>query len=119
MIMLDRWKELAADSRMDKSTVEACQSLASEMCRDIFDRLGLDVQPIENALRVSGRGLTYVFPTGDKLVSSNALNPPRIKLPPSLKQVREGRPKKKLVGGSGQRPLPKGRGLKENKANVD
>ena len=62
MIMLDRWKELAADSRMDKSTVEACQSLASEMCRDIFDRLGLDVQPIENALRVSGRGSDLLVP---------------------------------------------------------
>ena len=103
MIMLDRWKELAADSRMDKSTVEACQSLASEMCRDIFDRLGLDVQPIENALRISGRGLTYLFPTRDKDIASKALDPPRNRLPASPKSGQGGRkPKPKNLGFVGQ-----------------
>ena len=98
MIMLDRWEALAADGQLDKPTVAACQALSVEMCREIFDRLGLDVQPIENALRVSGRGLTYLFPTRDKSVSSRSLDPPRIRLPPPLKIAGKGRPRKNFTG---------------------
>ena len=94
MIMLDRWEALAADRSFDKPTVEACRELASEMCGEIFDRLGLDVQPIENALRISGRGLTYLFPTSDKAIAAKSLDPPRIKLPTPLKTGRKGRPRK-------------------------
>ena len=100
MIMLDRWEALAADGRLDKHTVEACQALASDMCREIFDRMGLDVQSIENALRVSGRGLTYLFPTRDKAITTKSLDPPRIKLPAPLKPVQKGRPRKKFTGAS-------------------
>jgi len=93
MIMLDRVEGVGCRQSDGQIHVEACQSLASEMCRDIFDRLGLDVQPIENALRGSpGRVLTYVFPTGTKLVSSMLSI-----LPASnssfLKQVREDQPR--------------------------
>ena len=98
MIMLDRWEALAADGQLDKPTVEVCRVLSVEMCREIFDRLGLDVQPIENALRVSGRGLTYLFPTRDKAVSSRSLDPPRIRLPPPLKIAGKGRPRKNFTG---------------------
>ena len=98
--MLDRWEALAADRSFDKPTVEACRELASEMCGEIFDRLGLDVQPIENALRISGRGLTYLFPTRDKAITTKSLDPPRIKLPASLKPVQKGRPRKKFTGAS-------------------
>jgi hypothetical protein len=98
MIMLDRWETLAADGQLDKHTVEVCRELASEMCREIFDRLGLDVQPIENALRVSGRGLTYLFPTRDKAVGSKALDPPRAKLPLPLRKSGKGRPRKNFTG---------------------
>ena len=98
MIMLDRWEALAADGQLDKPTVAACQALSVEMCREIFDRLGLDVQPIENALRVSGRGLTYLFPTRDKSIASKALDPPRIRLPAPLNLARKGRPRKNFTG---------------------
>ena len=98
MIMLDRWEALAADGQLDKPTVEVCRALSVEMCRKIFYRLGLDVQPIENALRVSGRGLTYLFPTCDKAVTSKSLDPPRIRLPPPLKTVGKGRPRKNFTG---------------------
>ena len=98
MIMLDRWEALAADSQLDKPTVEVCRALSVEMCREIFYRLGLDVQPIENALRVSGRGLTYLFPTCDKAVTSKSLDPPRIRLPPPLKIAGKGRPRKNFTG---------------------
>jgi hypothetical protein len=100
MIMLDRWEDLAADGQFDKHTVEACRMLASDMCREIFDRLGLDVQPIENALRVSGRGLTYLFPTRDKSITAKSLDPPRIRLPAPLKPAHKGRPRKKFTGAS-------------------
>ena len=98
MIMLDRWESLEADGRLDKHTVEVCRLLSVDMCREIFDRMGLDVQPIENALRVSGRGLTYLFPTRDKAVAAKALDPPRIKLPTPLKTGRKGRPRKNFTG---------------------
>ena len=98
MIMLDRWEALAADATFDKLTVEVCRELASGMCREIFDRLGLDVQPIENALRVSGRGLTYLFPTRDKPVGYRVLDPPRIRLPPPLKKAGKGRTRRKFTG---------------------
>jgi hypothetical protein len=94
MIMLDRWEALAADSQLDKSTVEVCQSLAFAMCKEIFERMGLDVRPVENALVVSGRGLTYLFPTRDKTISSKTLDPPRINLPAPLRIVKKGRPRK-------------------------
>jgi hypothetical protein len=100
MIMLDRWEALAADGRLDKHTVEVCQALASDMCSEIFYRLGLDVQPIENALRVSGRGLTYLFPTLDKSIPMKSLDPPRIRLPAPLKPAHKGRPRKKFTGAS-------------------
>ena len=100
MIMLDRWEALAADGQLDKPTVAACQALSVEMCREIFDRLGLDVQPIENALRVSGRGLTYLFPTLDKSIPMKSLDPPRIRLPAPLKPAHKGRPRKKFTGAS-------------------
>ena len=98
MIMLDRWEALAADGQLDKHTVEVCRELASEMCGEIFDRMGLDVRPIENALRISGRGLTYLFPTCDKAIAVKSLDPPRTRLPPPLKAVRKGRPGKKFAG---------------------
>ena len=99
MIMLDRWEELAADGRLDKHTVEACQALASDMCREIFDRMGLDVQTIANALRVSGRGLTYLFPTRDKAITTKSLDPPRIRLPAPINPGKKGRkPRRKFAG---------------------
>lgn len=98
MIMLDKWDALESDGRYDKHTVGACRELASDMCREIFDRMGLDVQPIENALRVSGRGLTYLFPTRDKVVTSRALDPPRIKLTPHIRNVLKVRARRKSLG---------------------
>ena len=104
MIMLDRWEALAADGQLDKHTVDVCRELASEMCREIFDRMGLDVQPIENALRISGRGLTYLFPTCDRAIASNALDPhrPRFSLPPP-KVARKVGPEQKFAGGGNGR----------------
>lgn len=83
MIMLDRWEELASSAGSSKHTVEACRILASEMCRAIFDRLGFSVDVIDsgNALRVAGRGLTYIIPTRDHPVSLRSASPPRAKLP--------------------------------------
>jgi len=107
MIKLDRWEALAADGQLDKHTVEVCRELASEMCGEIFDRMGLDVQPIENALRISGRGLTYLFPTRDKDIASKALDPPRNRLPASPKSGQGGRkPKPKILVLSASGPLP-------------
>jgi hypothetical protein len=68
MIMLDRWEEMAMDARYDKPTLAACQILASEMCASIFERMSLDVQSVEGSLRVSGRGLTYLFPIRERTV---------------------------------------------------
>jgi len=91
MIMLDRWEGLAVSRSLDKHTVVTCQALAAEMCQEIFDRLGFSVQVIDSgrALRVAGRGLTYIFPTKDKEVSLRSANPPRAKLPtiPRLRQA--------------------------------
>ena len=101
--MLDRWEALTADGHLDRHTVDVCRELASEMCREIFDRMGLDVQPIENALRISGRGLTYLFPTRDKDIASKALDPPRIRRPAPPKSGQRGRkPKPKNLGFVGQ-----------------
>ena len=50
MIMLDRWEALEADGRLDKHTVEVCRLLSVDMCREIFHRMGLDVQPIRERL---------------------------------------------------------------------
>ena len=99
--MLDRWEALVSDSKLDRHTVEVCRELASGMCRAIFDRLGLDVQPIENALRISGRGLTYLFPTHDKDIASKALDPPRNRLPASLKSSQRGRKPKQILKDPG------------------
>ena len=100
MIMLDRWEALGSDTQFDKHTVEVCQELAAEMCSEIFSRMGLDVQTIANALRVSGRGLTYLFPTRDKAITTKSLDPPRIRLPAPLKPAHKGRPRKKFTGAS-------------------
>lgn len=91
MIMLDRWSELASRRGLDKHTVEACRALADEMCQMIFHHLGFTVQVIDsgNALRVVGRGLSYIIPTTDHPVSLRSANPPRAKLPtiPRLRQM--------------------------------
>jgi hypothetical protein len=71
------------------------------MCGEIFDRLGLDVQPIENALRISGRGLTYLFPTSDKAIASKALDPPRVRRPATAKSNRKVRRPKQDSGDPG------------------
>jgi hypothetical protein len=98
MIMLDRWEALAADGKFDKETVQVCRELAAEMCRSIFERLGFSVQVIDGgkALRVAGRGLTYIFPTMDKAVSlRSATGAVRPKLPatPRLSKVlKQGEP---------------------------
>ena len=95
MIMLDRWEALAADGKLDRHTVEVCRELASGMCRVIFDRLGLDVQPIENVLRISGRGLTYLFPTRDKIITAKAFEPPRARRSTLPKSSQGGRKPKR------------------------
>jgi hypothetical protein len=98
MIMLDRWEGLAADRQLDKETVQVCRELADDMCCSIFERLGFSIQVIDNgkALRVAGRGLTYIFPTTDKAVSlRSATGSVRPKLPvtPRLsKMLKQGGP---------------------------
>jgi len=90
MIMLDKWEEMASDIRYDRHTVEACRELAFAMCNEIFVRMGLDVQFTEDALRVAGRGCTYLFPTRGRAIKARALDLPRIMLPPPIRRGRKG-----------------------------
>jgi hypothetical protein len=62
MFMLDKWEELGQHEAMDKRTVKACRELADAMCAKIFNVFGMNVHDDGACLRVSGRGLTYLFP---------------------------------------------------------
>jgi hypothetical protein len=99
MIMLDRWEVMGTEARYDKSTLADCQALADEMCASIFERLGLDVQSVEGTLRVSGRGLTFIFPIRDR---TSRVRPP---VPDSEDPVPAARPSVR-----GRRSIKKGRG---------
>jgi hypothetical protein len=62
MFKLDLWEALEANEDYDKATLAVAKELAFEMCSEIFERLGLSVMTDEVALRVAGRGATFVFP---------------------------------------------------------
>ena len=62
MFKLDLWEALEANENYDKPTLAVAKELAFEMCSEIFERLGLSVTTDEAALRIAGRGATFVFP---------------------------------------------------------
>lgn len=62
MFKLDHWEELEASGDYDAKTLVVAKELAFDMCREIFERLGLSTMTNEVSLRVSGRGTTVVFP---------------------------------------------------------
>lgn len=67
MFKLDRWDELKTDGHPAK-TVEAAKELATEMCQEIFERLGLSTEYTPDSLRATGRGLTVIFPLRNEQV---------------------------------------------------
>jgi hypothetical protein len=84
MFMHDRWEELMADPRRDRETVQIARELADSMCAEIFDRMGLTAVADARSLRVSGRGLCYVFPLReDQNVPAGGGRKSCRKLPPS------------------------------------
>lgn len=94
MFKLDRWDELKADGHPEK-TLEAAKDLATEMCSEIFERLGLSTEVTPDSLRATGRGLTVIFPLRDepvRLKDAGARKGPRV-------VGRRGRPTTKKAAG--------------------
>lgn len=61
MFMHDRWEELANSPDCDLHTLKAARELAGEMCKKIFDSVGLTTDTDEKYLKALGRGLVYMF----------------------------------------------------------
>jgi hypothetical protein len=62
MFKLDAWEALMTNEDYDQSTVAVAKELAFEMCAELIDRLGMSAVTDEAALRISGRGLTFLIP---------------------------------------------------------
>ena len=75
MFMRDRWEELRDGGNYDRRTVEVARELADEMCREIFDKMGYSVVVDDVAVRVSGRGLTFIFPLRGSAVPMKYMDP--------------------------------------------
>lgn len=62
MFMLDQWEALEANEKYDPETLRVAKELAFEMCQSLLDRMGLSATTDESALRIAGRGATFVVP---------------------------------------------------------
>lgn len=62
MFKLDHWEELESSGDYDSRTLAVAKELAFDMCREIFERLGLSTTTDKVSLRVVGRGTTVMFP---------------------------------------------------------
>jgi hypothetical protein len=96
MFMLDHWESLEANEHYHTETLRVAKDLAFEMCSQIFERMGLSAIADDTALRIAGRGLTFVIPLRDNHVPmkyANRRGTPRKGITRSGKRKTAGLPK--------------------------
>jgi hypothetical protein len=62
MFRLDHWEALEANEKYDRATLAVAKELAFEMCAELFDRFGVSATTDDEALRIAGRGVTFLIP---------------------------------------------------------
>lgn len=99
MFKLDVWEQMLSSGAYDAKTLKDAQSVADEMCAEIFARMGYTTDVSGDSLRVIGRGLTWLFPLRGTAISMRPGRPPSRKckeeggLNPTQPK-RRGRPRK-------------------------